>query len=65
MTPDEKLNLPAIRARYEQARAAIMHGATWHGFDGPDGVSKDEALEYAADLCAIVPLLLDALEAQS
>ena len=42
--------LPLSDEEVATIRSAIMHGATWRGFDGPDGVSKDEALEYAAQL---------------
>lgn len=47
-----------------QAANAIQHGAVWRGFDGPDGITKDEALEYAGQLADGVPHLLAALEAE-
>ncbi len=36
------------------AISAVLHGVVMRGFDGPDGVSKDEALEYAAVLAEYV-----------
>jgi hypothetical protein len=35
---------------YREARSAVLYGVTHRGFDGPDGLSKDEALELAAAL---------------
>lgn len=35
----------------EQIKSAIRHGAIWDGFSGPTGVTKDEALGYAVELC--------------
>ena len=32
------------------AIAAVKHGAIWDGLNGPTGVTKDEALEYAVVL---------------
>lgn len=28
----------------------MLYGAIWNGFDGPSGVTKDEALDYATKL---------------
>jgi hypothetical protein len=35
--------------KYDQARSAVLAGAVWRGFDGPDGVTKDEALHLAGE----------------
>jgi len=43
----------------EECLSAILGGAVWRGFDGPDGVSKDEALEYAGILAMRVKAVLD------
>ncbi len=44
--PDDK-----IRALYETARLSVLHGVTWNGtIESAGGVSKDEALNDAADL---------------
>lgn len=48
---------PEPRADYERLRhavSAVLYGSVWDGFNGPTGVTKDEALEYAADLAHFV-----------
>jgi hypothetical protein len=45
---------------YQQARGAVLRGAVMAGAE-PDGVTRDEAMEYAADLIrALEPLFADA-----
>lgn len=39
-----------LKALYDTAYAAVMHGVYWEGIhDGITGVTKDEALTLAAD----------------
>jgi hypothetical protein len=38
-----------VQRKFEFARSAVLYGVTSRGFDGPDGVTKDEALELAAE----------------
>lgn len=48
---------PERIADYERLRhavSAVLYGSVWDGFNGPTGVTKDEALEYAADLAHFV-----------
>lgn len=40
--------------RLRTAFSAVLYGSIWDGFNGPTGVSKDEALEYAAELAEFV-----------
>lgn len=40
--------------RLRTAISAVLYGSIWDGFNGPTGVSKDEALEYAAELALYV-----------
>lgn len=56
--PDPSLR-PADTSELRQAISAVLHGAVWYGFDGPTGVSKDEALEYAAVLARWAEAHLD------
>lgn len=38
------------RAELRTAVSAVLYGSVWDGFNGPTGVTKDEALDYAAVL---------------
>lgn len=38
-----------LERAYQVAYGAVMQGMTWVGPDMADGVSQDEALEFAAD----------------
>jgi hypothetical protein len=51
-----------MQSELEQACSAILNGAIWDGFSGPDGVTKDEALEYAATLAKWFPKLWEVVE---
>jgi hypothetical protein len=42
-TPEQRDEL------FRHAKAAVLYGVTDGGFDGPQGVTKDEALSMAAD----------------
>lgn len=53
-----------INDQLREACSAVLHGAIWSGFDGPDGVSKDEALGYAAKLATWVQGILDESDAR-
>jgi hypothetical protein len=46
-------------ADLEQAISAVLSGAIWDGFNGPTGVTKDEALDYAATLARFTRGVLD------
>lgn len=48
-----------LNDQLREACSAVLHGAIWCGFDGPDGVSKDEALDYAVKLATWVQGVLD------
>jgi len=51
------------QAELEQACSAVLSGAIWDGFNGPTGVTKDEALDYAAILAQYVRGLIERREA--
>lgn len=48
-----------VEVQLREACSAVLHGAIWCGFDGPDGVSKDDALAYAVKLAEWVQSNLD------
>lgn len=39
-----------IKEQVVEAATAVLTGRVWCGFDGPTGISKDEALDYAVKL---------------
>lgn len=47
------------KADLRTAVSAVLYGSVWDGFNGPTGVSQDEALDYAADLAKWVSGLLE------
>lgn len=49
----------ADTARLRTAVSAVLYGSVWDGFNGPTGVSMDEALEYAAELALFVQGIID------
>lgn len=53
-----------INDQLREACSAVLHGAIWCGFDGPDGVSKDDALDYAVKLATWVQSVLAKSDAQ-
>lgn len=57
-TPATNVGLATPSVPLEEALSAVLNGAVWRGFDGPDGVSKDEALEYAGVLAKRVQAVL-------
>ena len=48
-----------LNDQLREACSAVLHGAIWGGFNGPTGVSKDEALDYAVKLATWVQSVLD------
>lgn len=40
------------------AVSAVLYGSIWDGFNGPTGVSKDEALDFAGELALFVQRLI-------
>jgi hypothetical protein len=46
----------------QECLSAILYGVVSRGFDGPDGVTKDEALEYAAVLAERVRAVVQWIE---
>ena len=51
------------QAELEQACSAVLSGAISDWFNGPTGVTKDEALDYAAILAQYVRGLIERREA--
>ena len=43
----------------QQACSAVLYGVYWDGFNGPNGVDKEAALDFACDLAQWVQAYLE------